>query len=410
MAQKDTGLAKKQSMITLVVFLFAIVIVLISSVPVIFPAIVQSDITTHLNIPRVGPNQYELGMWAAPLIITNFIIFGLFAAYKKGKLPKNIENSLKKIFSFEVSKKTALIAMLVLLGIYVISTTSELGVEEQFEDYIGVKNRVDNWNISQISNVSEPHVNYFFLKASMVLFGNYKVIPFLASISLLLITYFLTKKITQKRFAAIIAVIVLLQSNLFLTYDTSLAYSNFWILFYLLSLYLVYKFWPLSPISYLISIPAKALTVAFLPMSIYFILRSNISKKSKIIVASSTAIIIVMIGIAATSSSLGEAAQESFDVKEFQMGFTSFSYQLRSDGLVLLFMIPLISGLFILSRYEVKHAESIMILIAGMLIIAPMLTGFTNQTNQPYRFMPLVVFFAIGVGVLLSKRESKTLV
>ena len=397
-------------MITLAVFLFAIVIVLISSVPVIFPAIVQSDITTHLNIPRAGPNQYELGMWAAPLIITNFIIFGLFAAYKKGKLPKNIENSLKKIFSFEVSKKTALIAMLVLLGIYVISTTSELGVEEQFEDSIGVKNRVDNWNISQISNVSEPHVNYFFLKASMVLFGNYKVIPFLASISLLLITYFLTKKITQKRFAAIIAVIVLLQSNLFLTYDTSLAYSNFWILFYLLSLYLVYRFWPLSPISYIFSIPAKALTVAFLPMSIYFILRSNISKKSKIIVASSTAIIIVMIGIAATSSSLGEAAQESFDVKEFQMGFTSFSYQLRSDGLVLLFMIPLISGLFILSRYEVKHAESIMILIAGMLIIAPMLTGFTNQTNQPYRFMPLVVFFAIGVGVLLSKRESKTLV
>jgi hypothetical protein len=409
LAQKDTGLAKKQSMITLVVFLFAIVIVLISSVPVIFPAIVQSDNTTQLNIPRVGPNQYELGMWAVPLIITNFIIFGLFAAYKKGKLPKNIENSLKKIFIFEVSKNTALIAMLVLLGIYVAFTANELGVEEQFEDYIGVKNRVDNWNISQVSNF-EPHVNYFFLKASMVLFGNYKVIPFLASISLLLTTYFLTKKITQKRFAAIIAVIVLLQSNLFLTYNTSVAYSNFWILFYLLSLYLVYRFWPLSPISYLISIPAKALTVAFLPMSIYFILRSNISKKSKIIVASSTVIIIVMIGIAATSTSLGEAAQERFDVKEFQMGFTSFSYQLRLDGLILLFMIPLISGLFILSRYEVKHAESIMILIAGMLIITPMLTGFTNQTNQPYRFMPLVVFFAIGVGVLLSKRESKTLV
>jgi hypothetical protein len=244
----------------------------------------------------------------------------------------------------------------------------------------------------------------------MVLFGNYKVIPFLASISLLLITYFLTKKITQKRFASIIAVIVLLQSNLFLTYDTSVAYSNFWILFYLLSLYLVYRFWPLSPISYLISIPAKALTVAFLPMSIYFILRSNISKKSKIIVTSSTVIIIVMIGIAATSISLGEAAQESFDVKEFQMGFTSFSYQLRSDGLVLLFMIPLMIGLFIISKRGIKHGESIMILIAGMLIIAPMLTGFTNQTNQPYRFMPLIVFFAIGVGVLLSKRESNTLV
>jgi len=47
-----------------------------------------------------------------------------------------------------------------------------------------------------------------------------------------------------------------------------------------------------------------------------------------------------------------------------------------------------------------------MVLISGILLIAPILTGFTNQTNQPYRFVPLVVFFAIGVGVLLSKRQA----
>ncbi len=407
MAQKDTGLAQKHSVITLAVFLFAIAIVLISFVPVVFPAIVQSDITTPLNIPKAGPDQYEIGMWAAPLFITNGIVFGLFISYKKGKLPKNIENNLRKIFSFEISKKTALITMIVLLGIYVAATAGELAVEEKFEDYIGVKNRVDIWDVSQISNVSEPHVNYFFLKASMILFGNYKVIPFLASISLLIVTYFLTKKITQKRFAGIVAVIILLQSNLFLTYDTSVAYSNFWILFYLLSLYLVYRFWPLSPISYLVSIPAKALTAAFLPMSIYFVLRSDISKKSKIIVASSSTIIIVMVGIAAMSASMGEATQESFDAKEFQMGFTSFSYQLRSDGLIMLFMIPLVLGLFLVAKRGVKHGESIMVLISGIMLITPILTGFTNQTNQPYRFVPLVVFFAIGAGVLLSKIESK---
>ena len=381
---------------------------LISFVPVIFPAIVQSsDITTILNIPRAGPNQYEIGVWAVPLIITNVIVFGLFAIYKKNKMPKNIENNLKKIFGIEISKKTAFITMIILLGIYVIFTANELDAEERFEDYIGVKNRVDIWDISQISNVSEPHVNYFFLKASMVLFGNYKVIPFLASISLLSVTYLLTKKITQKRFAGIISVIILLQSNLFLTYDTSVAYSNFWVLFYLLSLYLVYRFWPLSPISYLVSIPAKALTAMFLPMSIYFVLRSDISKRNKIIVASATTMIIVAVGISAMSSGLGEAAQESFDAKEFQMGFTSFSYQLRSDGLVMLFMIPLMSGLFIVAKKGVKHGESIMVLISGILLITPILIGFTNQTNQPYRFMPLIVFFAIGVGVLLSKIDSK---
>lgn len=390
-----------------VVFLFSIILVLISFVPVVFPAIIQSsDITTTLSIPKVGPDQYEVGSLAMPLIIINIIVFSIFVIYKKNKLPKFIENYLKKLTNYEISKKTSFIVLLVILGIYIIFTVSELGVEEKWDDYQGIKTRLSWWNLDQIMSSFEPHGTYFLLKASDILFGNYKVIPFLASIALLLITYFLTKKITQKRFAAIITVLVLLQSNLFLTYDTSVTYSNFWILFYLLSLYLMYKFWPLSPISYLISISAKALTIVFLPMSIYFVLRSGVSKKNKIIVISPIIVIIVVVGIAAMSDSGGDTTYETFKSKEFWMGFTSFSYQLRSDVLILLFMIPLMIGLFILSKYGVKHAESIMVLISGMLLISPILTGFTNQTNQPYRFMPLVVFFAIGVGMLLSKRTE----
>lgn len=97
---------------------------------------------------------------------------------------------------------------------------------------------------------------------------------------------------------------------------------------------------------------------------------------------------------------------EEFSSKEFQQGLTSFAYQLRGDGLVILFMIPLVVGLFIVSTKGIKHGESIMVFISGMLLIAPIVTGFTIQTNQPYRFVPLVVFFAIGVGVLLSKRQA----
>jgi hypothetical protein len=168
----------------------------------------------------------------------------------------------------------------------------------------------------------------------------------------------------------------------------------------------VYRFWPASPIAYLLSIPAKSLTAAFLPMSIYFILRSEISRKKKLIISGATAGIILAGGIAATEISATQGTEEPFNAKEFQMGFTSFAYQLRSDGLVMLFTIPLIVGLFIVSKSGIKHGESIMVLISGMLLIAPILTGFTNQTNQPYRFVPLVVFFAIGVGVLLSKRQA----
>ena len=408
------------SRIPLIVFLFSIGIVLTSFVSVIFPALIVGSNTTIIpDIQPVLPSLFELGVWSYGVIISSVVVFGLLYLFYKNKLPSSVSKLFKKIFNFEVSKKTTFITLVVILVMYVGFTTHELWLQETWEDYEPIKKRLqesirDNrWTIEDAISGNpnypkdEPHVTYTLLLISLKLFGNDKVVPFLASIGLLVTTYLITTKITQKRFAGIVAFIILLQSNLFLTYDTSATYTNFWVLFYLLSLYAVYRFWPLSPISYLISIPAKALTVVFLPMSIYFVLRSNISKKSKIVITSSTVAIIAVIGIAAMSMNFGGTTQESFDAKEFWMGFTSFSYQLRSDGLVLLFMIPLVSGLFIVSKRGVKHGESIMVLISGMMLIVPILTGFTNQTNQPYRFMPLIVFFAIGVGILLSKRETK---
>ena len=371
----------------------------------IFPALIlSSDTVTIPGIESVTPDPFETGIWSGGVIVSSAVIFVLALLHHKKKI-LTLSKLFEKIFSFEISKKAALIIMIVILVIYISASAGELSVEENLGDYAGVKKRLGTWSIDTITSF-EPHVRYFLLSSSMVLFGSYKVIPFLASIALLITTYLITKTITQKRFAGIVATIILLQSSVFLTYDTTVSYTNFWVLFYLISLYMVYKFWPLSPIAYLLSIPSKALTAAFLPMSIYFILRSNISKKHKMITAGITAGIILAGGIVSIAGiSTTQGTEEEFDTKEFQMGFTSFAYQLRSDGLVMLFMIPLMVGLFIVSRSGIKHGESIMVFISGMLLIAPVLTGFTNQTNQPYRFVPLVVFFAIGVGVLLSKRQ-----
>jgi len=38
-----------------------------------------------------------------------------------------------------------------------------------------------------------------------------------------------------------------------------------------------------------------------------------------------------------------------------------------------------------------------------VLLSGPILAGMTDQTNQPYRFIPVIVFFAIGVGMLFPK-------
>lgn len=402
---------KAKSHVSWIVFLFTLAVVLLSLISVVFPALLVSANSSNLSTIRpAGPDPYETGFWAVPFFAANIIVFFATALYYTNKLPEELATKFTKLFSFEISNKVAFIVLVILLGIYISATAQELATEEKWEDYLSVKKRAETWTLDAIPTSTEPHVKYFLLSASKNIFGNLAVIPFLASISLLITTYFLVKKITNKRFAGVVSVVIILQSTLFLNYDTTVAYDNFWILFYLVSLYLIYKFWPLSPISYLLALPSKAMTVLFLPMSIFFFLRSKVSKTTKVIVC--VACIVIVLSLYAVVSSRGISfvlaggQQEEFSSKEFWMGFTSFAYQMRFDGLVILFILPLIVGLFVAARHGINHAESIMVLISGILLIAPILTGYTDQTNQPYRFVPLVVFFAVGVGTLLSKKAQ----
>jgi len=144
----------------------------------------------------------------------------------------------------------------------------------------------------------------------------------------------------------------------------------------------------------------------FFPLNLFFIFRANISKKRKFYTAAIYGTILaVVVGVGLISNvNLIQVTQFNEDL--FWQGFTSLSYQLRFDGLVLIFLLPLTIGLFLYSRSGLTQSDSVLVLIAGILFTAPLLTGFTDNTNQPYRFVPLVVFFAIGVGTLLSKRLS----
>jgi len=401
----------KPSPVSWIVFFFTIIMVIISLIPVVFPVLITTSLTTvnaleQLGISGTSVEPFETGPLAAPLFITSGVVFGLAILHFKNKVPQ-LSKAFQFIFDFEVSRKTALITMIVILSIYIIATAGELAEEEKWEDYVDVKNRVETWSPDNIIASFEPHVRYVFISSSMILFGNYAVIPFLTSITLLVMVYFFTKEIAHKRFAGLVAMVILLQSNIFLIFDTSVAYTNFWILFYLLSLYFMYKAWPLSPISYIVSIGAKVLTISFLPLSIFFLLRCSISRKKKIII-SGIFIGFVIIGVFILSTGTYYPVgleQESFFSDEFWIGFTSFATQLRFEGLVILFLIPLTVGLLFTSTKN-KHAESMMVMIGGMLLISPIVTGFSDQTNQPYRFVPLITFFAVGIGILLSKAKS----
>ena len=418
----------KRGKLSWIVFLFTLFVVLISLISFVFPAFLISEMGSGNEIEETGVkgtykiNPYELGYWAAPLLVVNIIVFTMFALYHWNKLPDSIKHGLKSLFSFEISKKTAVIIILIIMAGYIAFSSMELTEDETWPDWDRVEVRLQGdkavpcdiivsnpnctgWPYSNttVSSGFEPHIRYFLLKLSVTLFDNFKIFPFFASIALLLVTYLFTTLITGKRFAGIISLIIMIQSNLFLSFDTSPTYSNFWTLFYVLSLYLMLRLWMLSPAVYLLSIFAKVLTVTFLPMSIFFVLSSDISRKKKAFVVLVSTIIIAGGVMVFATQNLAETEGLGWNSDEFWTGMSSFANQIRHDGLVILFVLPLVFGLFMISKRS-RYANSIMLMIAGMLVIVPLISGLTEITNQPYRFMPLVFFFAVGVGTLLSKR------
>lgn len=392
----------KQSLVSYAVFLVTLVIVLISIISIIFPALI---VRTTSPFQDGSINPFEFGVLASPFFIANFILLVIGIIYYTKKLPRTIQQSINFIYDFELSRRMALAVFGVLIAIYVVLSASELAKEEGWDDYVYTKIEAENWKIGNLGTGFLNDFKYFLLHESLNIFGNIRLIPFIASILLLLLTCLVTIEISGKRFSGIVAMIILLQSNVFLSYDTTATYANFWILLYLLSLYLIYKRWYLSPIAYTWSVFSKSITAVFFPMTLFFIYRSDMARKMKIRITILYAIVIVCFAIA-YSVNLPSVPRLNFgfDQHDFWSGFSALAFQLRFDAIVLIFVLPLTIGLFIASRKGVHQADSVMILIMGTLLSAPLLSGITDVTIQPYRFIALVVFFAMGVGTILSKK------
>jgi len=392
-----------------VVFLSTLSVILLSLVSVIFPALIIRTVSPV----ETGLDPFESGPWV-PLLISNVILFGFGLVYYKKRLPKKFSQTVEFILNFEISKKAALIIAIILLSIYIGLSFGELSLneEEEWDDYFVLREALKIWPFGESHSVyvqeqNERYVRMILLWTSLNVFQNIKILPFVASILLVIVTYFLTYQISQKRFAGIVSIVVLLQSYTFLRYDTIAVYENFWVLFYILSLYVVYKKWYVSPISFFLSVFTKAFAGLFFPMSIFFIYRAKISNRRKIVtIASYGIVVVVSLGILFVGDSIfGEVIR--IDFSEFWIGFTAWSYQLRFDFLMILTILPLCVALFVCSKRGLKEADSILVLILGGLLAGPVLVMFTDfYYILPYRFVPLVVFFAIGIGILFSKKAT----
>ena len=69
-------------------------------------------------------------------------------------------------------------------------------------------------------------------------------------------------------------------------------------------------------------------------------------------------------------------------------------------------LLPISIGLFFLARNQLKEADSILFLIFGTIFAGPILTMSTSFYEiLPYRYVPLIVFVAIAIGLFFSKRS-----
>jgi len=403
---------QKTSKVSTAVFIFGIVVVGILYTALFFPSLI---VTFSTESDTTG-DPFELGTWVGPVLTTNLVILGFGILYYKKKLPSKVRNAFNFIINFEVSRNVAILVMVSIIGFYVGGTYEDLlkYEGEQWGDFERVNRVAEIWpeflDKKGLSGHEILYVKNFFLKSSLVLFDNIKVIPFLASTALLVMTYFFTVKISNKRFAGLVAMVIVLQSHTFLRYDTLASYSNFWTLFYLLSLYLIYVKWPFSSAVYLASMFCKSLTAAFFPLTLFLTYRAPIPRRKKLYITASYAVLVVIAaaGIIILDVNLGggtTTGRLTFDSVDFWAGFPAWTYQLRFDGLLFAFLLPLVVGLYLTARRGLLQADSILILILGALLVMPFLSGMTGFNLHPYRYVPLIVFFGIGVGTLLSKKQ-----
>ena len=393
-----------------IVFIFALVMIGISLLSVVFPALILTEfgnITTNLY------DKFEIGNNAFVLILGNIIILSLGYVYKKNKIT-NFSSFVNKIRDFDISKKQSLIIGIIILVVYAAITSPELTLDEalQWGDYGILTSALETFPETASGDQIQDEQNSRFVR--MVLLGfsqdyldNIKILPFISSIILIALVGLTAFEISQKKIAGLIAMLVIIQSYTFLEYDTIAVYENFWVSFFLFSIYTIHKKWHLSGIFYLLSVFSKAFSTPFLILNIFYVIRSEFDSKTKLrIMISYGVIILIMLGLFAMGNTIYDDVVH-IDFNRFMNSLSDFSSQMRFDHFMLIMILPVTIGLFFVARTGLIPAESLLFFISVLLLAGPLVALLTDfYVILPYRFIPLIAFFAISIGVVIFKNTK----
>lgn len=335
-------------------------------------------------------------------LTSDMILISLLLATRVEKFRHTITDNARKILHLQLPTKVAYFILVVLVATFVLLTFDNLTDQERYGDLYYADDAVENFP-EHFDWMGVVKVAIIF--TSQQVFGDIGMIPYLGSLSLLVVTYFFVLQFTGNRVAGLISVAVLVQSTTLLNFSGSAVRDSIWVLLYLLSLLVVRRKWYLSPTIYVLSYFSKVLVISYLPLSLFYLYRSSVSIDTKIKAIIPYCILLIG-GLVFALFISRNISLEPVSLPSFSFLVRSLSSYLSYDSWIMPFFLPVITGLFLHSRRGILKNDSIIFLIIGITISYALLAVFTDNLYEYYRLIPMVVFLAIGTGCLFVRSEG----
>lgn len=274
-------------------------------------------------------------------------------------------------------------------------------------DYLLREKYLAEWQPEWLYNDFRHGIVLSLLVLSRELFGEPRVLAFVSSVMFLVLTLFLGKTISNRRFVGLVAMGFVLLSSIFNKYDTGITYPTFWGTFYLASIYAMFKVPRIAFLGYLFALCFKNIALLYLPASIVFAKFSSVKHK-KIIYLTHFAVLAGGLGYLMYDAQVleGVSTQIQFNLEDFIWWLGMWAVEFNDDKVTLFVMFFVVGGLWILKRQNVANSFAVLMMIVVILLQPSFIAGFTLYTNEDYRFLVLVAFVGIGIGMIISNLDK----
>lgn len=315
------------------------------------------------------------------------------------------------INTIRYNKTYCVLIATIILASYSINIVKEIDDTEPYPDYweniIPMKMKCDysitNTYYKNIDGEIKPHdaiqrgfLKYWINCFSYQYLGNDRIIPIMASVSIVYLTYVLANLITKDRIIGLISMGAMSINPMLTKFDSSPTYDQVWVAFFLLSIVLLYKKPIMGILSFPLSIFSKILAAGYIPgliLHVYF--EKEIKHRKKILFG--------LVGLCCFGL-IGVMYIGVGDVIEFHP-------ERVLDGLLRIFeavwpIFPFVMGAIVLDRFFISKTRPegkriILVWMALILLMTPVIYLFTpNQLQFGYRFVPFASFFSMYIGIV----------